>query len=81
MKTNRILKPVPIEDIITRPQFAIDEPYRKPTHRMPYFEDTSKRVPELSALKLRQNELKKRKKVKEVVCLGWWDRVLKSLVK
>jgi len=68
---NTKLKPIPQYDFIERPQFAIDEPYRKPRHKMPYFEDASKRVPEPGAVKIRLSELTKKNKV--VVVKMWWE--------
>lgn len=74
MKTNRILKPVPLEEKAEIPQFAIDEPYKKPTHKMPYFEDISKQPKEIGAVRTRLNELKKGRRVREVVIeRRWWE--------
>lgn len=48
-------------------EFAIDEPYKKPKLRKPYFEDNTKKIRKANALKKRFGELvKKRKKVQPV---------------
>lgn len=71
-KTNLKVEFTQPEKVI--PEFAIDEPYKKPTHKAPYFADDSKKIRKATALQKRFDELKRAKKGKPE---STWDKFVR----